>query len=138
MVKLTPKQENFCLAYLETGNASEAYRRAYDAEKMKPESINVNASKLLSDAKVALRIEELRAPILKRHAITVDDLLAELEEARRLALETEAPAPAVSATMGKAKLLGLDKQVIEHHGANGAALFPQAIIICGPDENEKE
>lgn len=23
---LTPKQENFCLVYLETGNASEAYR----------------------------------------------------------------------------------------------------------------
>ena len=36
---LTPKQENFCLAYLETGNASEAYRRAYDVANMKPESI---------------------------------------------------------------------------------------------------
>ena len=44
MSKLTPKQENFCLAYLETSNASEAYRRAYDSENMKPESINVNAS----------------------------------------------------------------------------------------------
>lgn len=138
MAMLTPKQENFCLAYLETGNASEAYRRAYDASKMSVGAINVEACKLLDNPKIALRLSELREPILKRHAITVDDLLAELEEARRLALETEAPAPAVSATMGKAKLLGLDKQVIEHHGANGAALFPQAIIICGPDENEKE
>lgn len=138
MVKLTPKQENFCLAYLETGNASEAYRRAYDADGMTPGSINVKASELLSNVKIAVRLDELREPILKRHAITVDDLLAELEEARRLALETEAPAPAVSATMGKAKLLGLDKQVIEHQGANGTALFPQAIIVCGPDESEKE
>lgn len=138
MVKLTPKQENFCLAYLETGNASEAYRRAYNAQNMKPESINVNASKLLSDAKIAQRIDELRAPAIAKAQLTVEDLLRELEEARRMALETEAPAPAVSATMGKAKLLGYDKQVIEHHGANGAALFPQAIIICGPDENEKE
>lgn len=138
MVKLTPKQENFCLAYLETGNASEAYRRAYDAESMSEQVVWKEASKLLDNPKVAVRLDELREPILKRHAITVDDLLAELEEARRLALETEAPAPAVSATMGKAKLLGLDKQVIEHNGANGSALFPQAIIVCGPDENEKE
>ena len=27
---LTPKQEAFACAYVETGNASEAYRRAYD------------------------------------------------------------------------------------------------------------
>ena len=27
---LTPKQEAFCLAFLETGNAAQAYRRAYD------------------------------------------------------------------------------------------------------------
>lgn len=138
MVKLTPKQENFCLAYLETGNASEAYRRAYDASGMSSISVNRKAKELVDNVKIAARLSELREPILKRHAITVDDLLAELEEARRLALETEAPAPAVSATMGKAKLLGLDKQVIEHQGANGNALFPQAIIVCGPDENEKE
>ena len=136
MRKLTPKQENFCLAYLETGNASEAYRRAYDASGMSDTSINRKAKELVDNGKIAARLDELREPILKRHAITVDDLLAELEEARRLALETEAPAPAVSATMGKAKLLGLDKQVIEHHGANGAALFPQAIIICGPEDQE--
>ena len=128
MVSLTPKQENFCLAYLETGNASEAYRRAYDAENMKPDSVNVNASKLLADAKVALRLEELREPIMQRHNVTVDSLLAELEEARRLAIDTEAPAPAVSATMGKAKLLGLDKQVIDHQSSDGS-MSPTRIII---------
>lgn len=128
MVKLTPKQENFCLAYLETGNASEAYRRAYDAESMTPGTINVKASELLANDKIAVRLSELREPILKRHAITVDDLLAELEEARRLALETEAPAPAVSATMGKAKLLGLDKQLIDVT-SNGGSIAPTRIVI---------
>jgi len=113
MVKLTPKQENFCLAYLETGNASEAYRRAYDASKMSEQVLYNEAAKLLNNRKISVRLEELRKPIMERHAITVDDLLAELEEARRLALETEAPAPAVSATMGKAKLLGYDKQLID-------------------------
>ncbi|WP_311514794.1 LEM-3-like GIY-YIG domain-containing protein [Oligella urethralis] len=31
--KLTPKQEAFCLAYIETGNASEAYRRSGVSEE---------------------------------------------------------------------------------------------------------
>ena len=43
-MSLTPKREAFALAFVETGNASEAYRRAFDATKMKPASIAVNAS----------------------------------------------------------------------------------------------
>ena len=31
MKALTPKQERFCQAYIETGNASEAYRLACEA-----------------------------------------------------------------------------------------------------------
>ena len=43
--KLTPKQESFCLAYIETGNASEAYRQAYDVgPKTKPETVTLNSS----------------------------------------------------------------------------------------------
>lgn len=57
---LTIKQENFCLAYIETGNASEAYRRAYNAGKMKEKTIWEKASTLLADGKVAARTEELR------------------------------------------------------------------------------
>ena len=119
-VSLTPKQEKFCLVYLETGNASEAYRQAYNTENMKPESINVKASELLASGKIAVRLSELRAPAIAKAQLTVEDLLRELEEARRLALDTEAPAPAVSATMGKAKLLGLDKQVIDHQSSDGS------------------
>ena len=112
---ITQKQENFCLAYVECGNASEAYRRAYNAENMKSESINVNASKLLADANLALRVSELRALAAQTTAITVADLIKELEEARQAALGAETPqaAAATGATMGNAKLLGLDKQIIE-------------------------
>lgn len=56
---LTPKQENFCLAYLETGNASEAYRRAYDCEEAKPETVNRAAKELLDNPKIAARLEDL-------------------------------------------------------------------------------
>ena len=115
MSKLTPKQEKFCQLYIELGNASEAYRQAYSCDKMKPESIHVNAAKLLENTKITLRISELQAEHRERHNLTVDDLIDELEEARQTALTAETPqcGAAVSATMGKAKLLGLDKQLVD-------------------------
>lgn len=111
--RLTIKQENFCLAYVETGNASEAYRRSYDVENTSPSVINVHASTLLKNDKIADRISILRSSVMQRHKITVDDLLKELEEARMMAIKTEKAGPMAQATMGKAKLLGLDKQVEE-------------------------
>jgi phage terminase small subunit len=105
--KLTPKQEAFAQAYVETGNASEAYRRAYDAEGMKPDVISVKASELLRNGKVAVRVEALQAKHAKRHDITIDALTEQLLEDRRLAYRVEQPGAAVSATMGLAKLHGL-------------------------------
>ncbi len=107
-MKLTPKQEAFCLAYMETGNASEAYRRAYDAAAMSPVTINRSAKELLDNRKITARVSDLRMAAVKRNEVTVDDLLIELEEARKTALTAPTPqsGAAVSATMGKAKLLG--------------------------------
>lgn len=113
MANLTPKQERFAQLYVELGNASEAYRQAYDTSA-KAESIHVRASELMSDGKISVRIQELKGEVIQRHRVTVDSLMEELEEARQLALATDAPAPAVAATMGKAKLAGLDKQIIEN------------------------
>lgn len=60
--RLTEKQERFCNYYLDCdGNASEAYRMAYDASKMQPETIWSNASRMLASNKVATRIAELRS-----------------------------------------------------------------------------
>lgn len=109
---LTPKQEGFCQKYLETGNASEAYRLNYSTENMKPESVNRLAKALLDNIKISSRIEELKERHAKRHDLTVDDLIAELEEARALARDIEQPAAMVSATTGKGKLLGFDKMVV--------------------------
>ncbi|EBF9169640.1 terminase small subunit [Salmonella enterica] len=136
MTGLTIKQEAFCQAYIETGNASEAYRTAYAADKMKPEAVHVQACKLQDNPKIALRIKELRGEIKQRHNVTVDSLLAELEEARQKALSTETPqsSAAVAATMGKAKLVGLDKQIIDHTSSDGTmATKPTTIRLVGVD-----
>ena len=114
-LNLTPKQESFCQLYIELGNASEAYRQSYDADSMNEHTVHVKASELLSNGKVTARVEQIRKEHKKRHNITVDTLLLELEEARQAALSAEKPQTAamVAATMGKAKLLGLDKQLID-------------------------
>ena len=106
--KLTQKQENFCRSFVEQGNASEAYRRSYNAEKMKTEVIHVKACELLSSGNVSVRVKELQCEAAKRSEITVDDLVSELEEARIMAstAETVQASAMTGATMGKAKLLG--------------------------------
>lgn len=78
MSKLTIKQENFCNYYIESGNASDAYRRAYSCGKMKDESINVNASKLLNNTKVALRVKELQLEQKERSDLKKEEAIKEL------------------------------------------------------------
>lgn len=60
MSDLTAKQEAFCRAYIETGNASEAYRRSYDVgADTKPETVWQEASRMMADPKVGARVEAL-------------------------------------------------------------------------------
>ena len=114
---MTPKQEQFARLYVETGNASEAYRQAYNADNMKPETVTNEAYKLLQDPDISAMVDDLKAEARQRHAVTVGDLLHELEQARAAALAAPTPqsSAAVSATMGKAKMLGLlvDKAEIQ-------------------------
>jgi len=59
--KLTPKQRKFAEEYVNTGNASEAYRRAYDVgENTSLDTIKVNSSKLLADTNIKLTVKELQ------------------------------------------------------------------------------
>ena len=77
-VKLTIKQENFCNYYVECGNASEAYRRAYNAVNMKDKTIWERASKLLNENKVSTRVAELRRQANDMAKISKERILKEL------------------------------------------------------------
>lgn len=76
--ELTQKQERFALAYIETGNASEAYRRAYDASRMKPETIASRASELLAERKVTGRVAELRQAASDKAVVSESRVIEEL------------------------------------------------------------
>ena len=106
-MSLTIKQENFCLAYIETGNASEAYRRSYSSEKMKESSVNVNASKLLADAKIAQRLEELRKPAVEAAQLTLEQHLHDLKDLRDKAAGEGKYGPAIQAEIARGKASGL-------------------------------
>ena len=106
---MTPKQELFAQVYLETSNASEAYKQAYNTQA-NANTVNRKASQLLKHPEVSTHIIELQNEQRKKHHLTLDDILQELEQSRLLALENIQCSAAISATMGKAKLLGLDKK----------------------------
>jgi uncharacterized protein YmfQ (DUF2313 family) len=76
MKKLTDKQEKFAQLVVKLGNQSEAYRQAYDVkETTTTESVNVQASVLMSDLNISLRVEELREQTKKAHAIDRDRMV---------------------------------------------------------------
>lgn len=104
---LTQKQEAFCVAYIATGNASEAYRSAYRSGKMKSETIHRNAKALLDNNKVATRLQELRAPAVEAAQITLKQHLQDLKRLRDLAEASEKYGPAVTAEMARGKASGL-------------------------------
>lgn len=78
MSKLTVKQENFCNYYIESGNASEAYRRAYSCDKMATDTINRKAVELLENGKITARVAQLQEVLQKRSDITKDEAIKEL------------------------------------------------------------
>lgn len=110
--KLTPKQEEFCQLFVKIGEAGEAYRRAYNSKASK-DSLYVSASRLRAQDKISLRIDEIRKELAASNRIDLDGLLGELEEARQIAINEGTASSAVAATMGKAKLLGLDKPIAD-------------------------
>ncbi|MEO9231615.1 MAG: terminase small subunit [Devosia sp.] len=138
--KITIKQEAFCRAYIETGNASEAYRQAYPGKKQKPETINRSAFDLTQHPKIAARLAELKAQHAKRHNLTVDDLIAELEEARQIAMAsypTPQASAAIAGTMGKARLLGFDKQIVSGDPANPIQQHITVSFIAANPQNDQ-
>lgn len=138
---MTPKQEKFAQLYVELGSAADAYRGAYDASNMKPDTVYRRAHDLLEHGKIKARIETIREAARDRNKVTVDSLLAELEEARQVALGAETPqtGAAVSATMGKAKLVGLDKQILDLRSGDGSMTpQPTTIQIVAADDDSTD
>ena len=108
---MTPKQADFVRWYFELGNASEAYKRAYNSHA-KPNTLHRKANDLLKHPVIKAEVQTMQAQARERNQVTIDKVVDELEEARQIAKQSGNASAMVSATLGKAKVLGLvvDKQ----------------------------
>lgn len=109
---LTPKQEGFCRDYIETGNATEAYRRNYDCSKMKAESIGRKAKELYDNVKITARIRELQKELNEESKYRKLDLLDHLSKVKDEAITVRRDYTAsINAVKQMSKMLGYDAPV---------------------------
>lgn len=95
------RHERFAQGLAKGKSATEAYTDAgYQGDR-------TAASRLSTNVNVQARIAELQSRAAEKAVTTVEDIARQLDEDRAFARENGAAAAAVSATMGKAKVLGL-------------------------------
>ena len=129
MPGLSPQREKFAQAVASGMNQSDAYREAYKVRNgTKLSSVNVNASKLMNDAKVAQRVAELRAPIVKNVQVTLENHLRDLMALRNLATKEKQMSAAINAEIARGKACGLYVEKLQHSNPDGS-MRPQVIKI---------
>ena len=80
--KMTEKQKAFCDYYLETGNATEAYKRAYPSCK-KDGTARTNSSKLLTNANISQYIDKRLKEIESERIAKPEEVLQYLTKVLR-------------------------------------------------------
>ena len=99
---LTPKQTAFANALLQGKTASDAYREAYNCEKMS--QISVEASRLRRSPRITLWLRHSQRIGADQARITAENHLAELTRARELAIAHGQISPAVQAEHHRTRL----------------------------------
>lgn len=88
--ELTPQQELFCQYVVDEygtdtyGILSVAYRKAYNCEKAKPESVYSLASRLFKQAKIRSRVKQLKKELAKASTITREELITSLKNRMKI------------------------------------------------------
>ncbi|MBC8193492.1 MAG: terminase small subunit [FCB group bacterium] len=110
MKSLTLKQETFCHSYIETGNACEAYRRSYDTENMKAETIKRRAAELVEHSTIRATIDNLQDEYREQNKYTVERLAGMYQRAYDCSIVEGQLSVAVQATRGLSRLFGLEQK----------------------------
>ncbi len=115
--KLTAKQEAFIRAYLKCGNASEAYRQAYDCKTMKAETVTRSAHELMQHPNISARVAAYQAKANEKAGITLASHLERLAHLSAVAEDLSQISASVKAEELRAKASGLYVERVEHSGA---------------------
>lgn len=135
--ELNPKQEKFCQIYVEIGNASEAYKQAYNS-KAKHESRAVEACKLLKKPNIALRVKTLREETEQISSWSRLDSIRVLSEIAKGHDEEAKPNDRVNAVKALNTMHGWDKQTIDHTNSDGSMAPPSRIEIVAPNDSQED
>lgn len=109
---LTDKQMKFCEGILSGKSQRQSYLAAYDCKNMSDVSVDVVASRLRHDVKIALWLDAARSDKMKDHACTYDNHLEELERLKSIAIRTGNVGAAVQAEQLRGKAAG---HYVEQH-----------------------
>jgi phage terminase small subunit len=74
---LTAKQEAFATKYVECGDATAAYRFAYDCSRAKPTTVNRQGKRNFDKPKIRARITELQAETAQKLLVSEESVLRE-------------------------------------------------------------
>lgn len=107
MSNLTPKQEKFCQCVAQGSTYSDAYRQAYDCKKMKMNTINNNACKMMLNSYITARIEEIKAKTSEKLVYTALESFNKLCEIQAEAVKKGDRKSALRAEELKGKLAHL-------------------------------
>lgn len=119
----TPKQRLFAQTYVATGNATEAYRTAYNPRPTtKPESVVRAAKEVMDNPNVASMVEQLLEQRQKKAEITIDMHIARLGELAEEARARGQMSAAVNAETQRGKALGFYRERVEVTGADGGPM----------------
>lgn len=133
--KLTNLQRLTVLGVVAGKSQRQAY---YDAggKAKTDEAADTSAYEIMSKPEVRAFYEAMTTEAAKEAQITLQTILDELEEARQAALCQEKPQAAamVAASMGKAKLLGLEAPTkLDHTSSDGSmSAMPTRIELVAP------
>ncbi len=115
---LSPKQKAFVRFYIETANASEAYRRAYNAGNMGANAIHVAACKLLKHPKVTIMKQALDEKANLETLLTLEQHMSELKTLREMAKTNGQMSAAIKAEELRGKLRRFYVEQVEHGTAH--------------------
>ena len=120
---LTPKQEAFANSVASGNTQADAYRSAFNATKMKAETIQQSASRLMADRKVSARVAELRKPVADAAQVTLAGHLTRLSELSDAAEKEGKYSAAVAAEIARGKAAGLYVERAEITGKDGTPII---------------
>ena len=86
---LTPKREKFCQEMAKLGNQRHAYKKAFNCQNMKDETIDNNAYKLMQNNEIKTRIQELSDKIESKNIADAQEIQETLTKLMRGEIQEE-------------------------------------------------